>query len=100
MDCNPWAYWLTLGFSWRFKRTEPFGGLDQPVHLEWLADIVIHTKNFGVSAVAAPFVARDHDDLGSAVGPAFELFQNQKAALFRHHHVHDDEVGRFALGDS
>ena len=73
--------------------------LDELLHREWLADVIFDTEEFGVGAVSAAFVAGDHDRGDEPPCPAFELFEDEEAALLGHHHVEDDEVGVLALSD-
>src|SRR5262245_52430433 len=80
------------------SRQQPLDRLDELVHREGLADIVIDAEHFGVSLVPRAFVGGDHDHAHWYGPRATELFQDEKAAPLGHHHVEDDEIRIFSLG--
>src|SRR5271157_3091579 len=71
---------------------DPLDGADKLFHREGLADVVANTQHLGIGAVAASFVAGDHDGGYEAARAALELLEHKEAALLGHHHVEDKEV--------
>ena len=49
-------------------------------------------RDTGIRLVPAAFVGGDHDD-GRSVLFIAEMFEDRIAALARHHHIEDDEIG-------
>src|SRR5271157_6238495 len=71
---------------------DPLDGADKLFHREGLADVVANSQHLGIGAVAASFVAGDHDGGNEAARAALELLEHEEAALLGHHHVEDDQV--------
>src|SRR5262245_22681919 len=79
-------------------RKQPLDGVDELVHCEGLADVVVDPEHFSVRFVPRAFVGRDHDHANGNFAGAAKLFEDEKAGPLGHHHVEDDEIRVLALG--
>src|SRR5438128_7267392 len=64
-----------------FRRAEALDTLEQLVHAEGLAQVVIDAEHLGIGTVTVALVGGDHDDARPSLLAALELLEHQEAAL-------------------
>jgi hypothetical protein len=73
-------------------RQKSFDSVDQRVHCERLADVIVDAQLFSVNPMAVAFIPGDHDDPNRVFPATSQRFQDKESAPLGHHHVEDHQV--------